>query len=222
MAIQVINVGNLANDGTGDDLREAFIKVNQNFDDLDLRAANVEGANVGIGGFTVFKEKTGNTLNFRALQPDPLAPGTVEFRVSDDGNTLFLKSTQATLVFTDGTNTITSNVSEPIIFQGAANTGAVVTVNNSTKTISVDSQLVRESSPAVSATLNMQQNNIVNAGTINGINLSDVAEIASLDFGSFDNTITSIIDYLNATIDVDFGTIADPVNVTLDEGLIVT
>lgn len=222
MAIQVINVGNLANDGTGDDLREAFIKVNQNFDDLDLRAANVEGANVGIGGFTVFKEKTGNTLNFRALQPDPLAPGTVEFRVSDDGNTLFLKSTQATLVFTDGTNTITSNVSQPIIFQGAANTGAVVTVNNATKTVSVDSQLVRESSPAVSATLNMQQNNIVNAGTINGINLSDVAAIATLDFGSFDNTITSIIDYLNATIDVDFGTIADPVNVTLDEGLIVT
>ena len=31
MAIQTINVGNLANDGTGDDLREAFIKVNQNF-----------------------------------------------------------------------------------------------------------------------------------------------------------------------------------------------
>lgn len=222
MAIQVINVGNLANDGTGDDLREAFIKVNQNFDELDLRAADVEGANVGIGGFTIFKEKIGNTLNFRALQPDPLAPGTVEFRVSDDGNTLFLKSTQATLVFTDGTNTITSNVSEPIIFQGAANTGAVVTVNNSTKTISVDSQLVRESAPAVSATLNMQQNNIVNAGTINGINLTDVAGIATLDFGSFDTTITSIIDYLNLTIDVDFGTITDPVNVTLDEGLIVT
>ena len=56
MAIQVINVGNLANDGTGDDLREAFIKVNQNFDELDLRAANIEGANVGIGGFTIFKE----------------------------------------------------------------------------------------------------------------------------------------------------------------------
>ncbi len=158
MAIQVINVGNLANDGTGDDLREAFIKVNQNFDELDLRASNVEGANVGIGGFTIFKEKSGNTLNFRALQPDPTAPGTVEFRVSDDGDTLFLKSTQATLVFTDGVNTITSNVSQPIIFQGAVNTGTEVTVNNNTKTVSIDSQLVRESSPAVSATLNMQQN----------------------------------------------------------------
>ena len=31
MALQTINVGNFANDGTGDDLRTAFIKVNQNF-----------------------------------------------------------------------------------------------------------------------------------------------------------------------------------------------
>ena len=222
MAIQVINVGNLANDGTGDDLREAFIKVNQNFDELDLRAANIEGANVGIGGFTIFKEKTGNTLNFRALQPDPLAPGTVEFRVSEDGNTLFLKSTQATLVFTDGVNTITSNVSEPIIFQGAVNTGAVVSVDNNTKTISIDSQLVRENSPAVSATLNMQNNNIVNAGTINGVNLESVAQVATLDFGGVSNVISSIIDYLTYTTDVDFGTITAPANVVLDEGLIVS
>ena len=31
MAIQTINVGAIANDGSGDDLREAFIKVNLNF-----------------------------------------------------------------------------------------------------------------------------------------------------------------------------------------------
>ena len=31
MANSVINIGQLANDGTGDDLREAFIKVNNNF-----------------------------------------------------------------------------------------------------------------------------------------------------------------------------------------------
>ena len=30
MAVTSINVGTLANDGTGDDLREAFIKVNNN------------------------------------------------------------------------------------------------------------------------------------------------------------------------------------------------
>ena len=37
MAVTSINVGTLANDGTGDDLREAFIKVNNNFTDLDAR-----------------------------------------------------------------------------------------------------------------------------------------------------------------------------------------
>ena len=38
MTIQNINIGNIANDGTGDDLREAFRKVNENFDELDLRS----------------------------------------------------------------------------------------------------------------------------------------------------------------------------------------
>jgi hypothetical protein len=31
MAIEIINVGSSANDGTGDTVREAFIKVNDNF-----------------------------------------------------------------------------------------------------------------------------------------------------------------------------------------------
>jgi hypothetical protein len=31
MAIEIINVGSSANDGTGDTIREAFIKVNDNF-----------------------------------------------------------------------------------------------------------------------------------------------------------------------------------------------
>ena len=35
-----INVGTLANDGTGDDPQEAFVKVNNNFDDLDARVQN--------------------------------------------------------------------------------------------------------------------------------------------------------------------------------------
>ena len=34
MAIQTINIGTIANDGTGDDLREAFVKVNNNFTEL--------------------------------------------------------------------------------------------------------------------------------------------------------------------------------------------
>ena len=37
MALKTINLGGVANDGTGDDLREAFEKVVFNFNDLDLR-----------------------------------------------------------------------------------------------------------------------------------------------------------------------------------------
>jgi hypothetical protein len=35
MAIEIINVGTSANDGTGDPIRDAFIKCNENFDELD-------------------------------------------------------------------------------------------------------------------------------------------------------------------------------------------
>ena len=37
MAIQTVNIGTIANDGTGDDSREAFVKVNNNFTELDIR-----------------------------------------------------------------------------------------------------------------------------------------------------------------------------------------
>ena len=38
MANSIINIGTLANDGTGDDPREAFIKVNNNFSELYARS----------------------------------------------------------------------------------------------------------------------------------------------------------------------------------------
>ena len=54
MAINLINIGNIANDGTGDDLREAFVKVNNNFEELDLRdneKTTVSNIGEGIGLF---------------------------------------------------------------------------------------------------------------------------------------------------------------------------
>jgi hypothetical protein len=35
MTIQKVNIGSVVNDGTGDDLRTAFVKANNNFDELD-------------------------------------------------------------------------------------------------------------------------------------------------------------------------------------------
>jgi hypothetical protein len=61
MAKQVINIGSVANDGTGDPLRTAFDKVNDNFTEL----YNDEGGDVnqvtGTGGITA-SPTTGNVV----------------------------------------------------------------------------------------------------------------------------------------------------------------
>lgn len=68
MAQQTINIGNLVNDGLGDDLRTAFQKVNANFSDLQGELTIT--ANNGTGtGAQVFKEKddVNKALVFRRL-----------------------------------------------------------------------------------------------------------------------------------------------------------
>jgi hypothetical protein len=50
MAKQTINVGSTANDGTGDKLRDAFVKVNDNFTELyNDDAGDVNSVNAGTG-----------------------------------------------------------------------------------------------------------------------------------------------------------------------------
>lgn len=70
MAIQNINIGNLVNDGTGDDLRTAFQKVNANFVDLSA-SLTVTASNLSTTGEGVFKEKVGADLKFRSLLAGP-------------------------------------------------------------------------------------------------------------------------------------------------------
>lgn len=45
MSIKKINVGAVQNDGTGDQLRDAFVKVNENFEELESSVGSVSAAN---------------------------------------------------------------------------------------------------------------------------------------------------------------------------------
>jgi hypothetical protein len=63
MTITTINIGNIANDGLGDDLRTAFAKVNANFQALNITASTTD-----VPGYSIFKEKVDNNLVFRTLQ----------------------------------------------------------------------------------------------------------------------------------------------------------
>lgn len=64
MTIQTINLGSYANDGTGDDLRTAFQKVNANF---ALLEADVTGATNLGAGTGVFAQKNSTNLEFKTL-----------------------------------------------------------------------------------------------------------------------------------------------------------
>lgn len=219
MTLQTINVGLIANDGTGDDLREAFIKINQNFDDLDLRSESTTAQNAAVGaGFGTFKEQVNNILFFRDIAPDPLFPGTMAVRVSEDGNTLFIRSAQATIRFTDGTNTLASSVEQVVTFAGTQ--AASITVDDFTRTVTVDSQLSRETAPSLGADLDADNFNINNVAALNSITAVQLDEVFQFNFGSISNTRTSIIDWIVNSTDIDFGTINSPVSEDVDSGII--
>jgi hypothetical protein len=66
MPLQQINLGNYANDGTGDDLRTAFTKVNANFTELSGNANIVNATNVG-SGVGIFAQRNLTNLEFKTL-----------------------------------------------------------------------------------------------------------------------------------------------------------
>jgi hypothetical protein len=65
--LQTINIGNYANDGTGDDLRAAFQKVNANFTSLFTDLKVNAAANIGDGE-GVFAQKADTTLQFKSIK----------------------------------------------------------------------------------------------------------------------------------------------------------
>jgi hypothetical protein len=72
--LEEINLGNVVNDGTGDDLRTAFEKVKTNFEYLYNNGfAPVSAENIGTTGLGIFKQKNSNSdLELRKL--DALGP----------------------------------------------------------------------------------------------------------------------------------------------------
>ena len=102
MAIQTINLGNYANDGTGDDLRVAFTKVNANFAELNASAAIVNGVNVGAGVGVFFAKDTTN-LQFKSLTST-----NSSVTISSTGNTVNLAA--VTRLQSDLTPTLGANL----------------------------------------------------------------------------------------------------------------
>ena len=96
MAKQFVNIGIEGNDGTGDSIRDAFNKVNENFTEL----------------YAVFGQ--GGQISFTSLSDTPSTLGANKIPVSNSaGNAITMRGITGTGIQEDGTKTGTG----PAIFQ---------------------------------------------------------------------------------------------------------
>ena len=206
MAIQTINIGTVANDGTGDDLREAFVKVNANF--AELAARNPEattGVNLGASGEGVFAQLNGAEMQFKKL----IGGGNVT--LSADGNAITINSVgglQTLNVETDnGTQAVTDGDTLKLIGGTNLNTkiaGGGVTFDSVT-------ELSSDLTPQLGANLDGQNNNIINVNNINAkVWYKDIRDIAGFNFGTITKSYSDIFNWLLDNQDIEFGLIDQP------------
>lgn len=230
MAIELVNIGKIANDGTGDDLREAFTKINRSLEELDLRIDDkTEGVNVG-SGTGVFYRRDGYDLQYKSLTS---TDGTVS--ITDNVTSIDIKvqnsTTDIPLVTDSGAFTLPRNTTLNIRGTGSVSTEADEL--NNTINIVGGSSLADDPNPSLNSSLSANLYNILNVNNISAQNIEslvygvDIRSLAALytemDFGSIGSglEVNSLIEFLAASADVDLGSITNPSNVSTDFGSFV-
>lgn len=210
MAIQTINIGTIANDGTGDDLREAFVKVNNNFQELDTRdPEQTTAANLGSAGQGVFAQLSGTELQFKKI-----VAGTA-ITLAADANTITVNSTATGLpslqVFADNNNATIDANNNALTIAG----GNLVTTNLSgnTITIAAETSLITDTNPRLSQNLDGNGNKIYGTSDVEsnvwGIDIRDFnglqPYIQGVDLGeAFPTSFTNVLQYLAHALEIDF------------------
>lgn len=169
MSIQYVNIGTNPNDGTGDDLRSAFLKVNDNFQLLATIGGETNyGANLGGGTGEVYAGKVNEVLNFRTIAGGPGIALTVEGNVVRITNT-FTSPSAFTKIYGDDPNTYfeaqTPSSSFRIIGDGLISTQIV----SNELTISGDFNLINDQLPKLGADLDLNSNDITGTGNISHV-----------------------------------------------------
>jgi len=229
MAIELINIGYIANDGTGDDLREAFIKVNQNFEELDLRitgdvtASNIEGEGEGI-----FSQKLIYDLQFKKL----VSGSNVVLESSDSAITISVPNenlANITISADENYINLTANSELKIVGGDGIKTkieGDYLVIDNTV------SKLETDPFPKLSNSLNAQGHNfytvgIIDAarvtgsfyGTLNGSDFSQYsAYFENMEFGDIYPKFNTTIEWLAHESTIDMGTFESPSLAIIDFG----
>jgi hypothetical protein len=191
MTIQTINIGNVVNDGLGDDLRTAFAKVNANFADLSTQLT-ITATNVGTVGIGVFKEKVGADLRFKKL-----VSGT-KMLLNENTDTVTVNNTapDAFIRIDTDAGVMLASTYQQITMAGTAAPGSTT----SRKDIEVT---------AFGSTVSFK--------TI--IPVTDILE--SYDFGTINGSFTNAMQVALQSANIDFGTVLLPGRMDIDCGTIV-
>lgn len=238
MAVELINIGNIANDGTGDELRVAFRKINQNLEEFDVRLGDaVEGINTGTGA-GVFRQRVSNDLEFRSLTAGAnieITENPASIEISSP-NTL----TDAPVITDSGSYILTSGDSIRVFGGDGIETSLDVSNNSIVIANTKPSELVEDTSPELAADLDAQLNNInsVNRieanefvggsfigtlfGSIAGADIDDIAGFfGGFDFGPMVTEVNNFYDFLVLMLTIDYGTIVNPASFESDFGSFV-
>lgn len=193
MAIQTINIGNIVNDGLGDDLRTAFQKVNANFSDLS-NALTVNATNLGSAGIGIFKQKNDNVLEFKRLQSGS------GIALDEFEDSVAIRST-ADIAFTR------FDTDAGTIVAGVGNVNGAITLRGTSAPNSVSGVADIEVTTLGSQVLFK-----------NIIPVTDI--LTTYDFGSITGSFTNSVQMALAAANIDFGTINLPGRFDLDMGSI--
>lgn len=181
MTIQTINIGNVVNDGLGDDLRTAFQKVNANFSELDA-SLTVTASNLGNTGEGIFKQKVGANLEFRSI----VSGDKILLDGTDDS--IIINSTQP-----DAFVSVTTNIGPPIVAQAPSNLHLTLQGGENLRTsangtvVTIDSVLNLNR-----ILLNIDFGGI--AGTYDNA-VQFLAGMANIDFGTLTNPSNIFLDF---------------------------
>jgi len=232
MAITYINTGTIANDGTGDDLREAFTKINDNFEELDLRIVEETVIdNNGSIGESLYAGKIDGVHGFKRIN----AGSNITLSATENSITVNAVDALDALVAVSDNGTLIVAKGQTMSVRGGE---AISTrVDGQQLFIDLDSTgvVARDSSPTLSANLIANNHNISGANTITANTVTayieglvygyDVREfgpyLSGFDFGNVRNTYNNALEFILATVDLDFGAITPETGDTVDLGFII-
>jgi len=118
MAKQTVNLGSSANDGTGDPLRTAFDKINDNFDELYLYSTAASGNNITITGNTIASDNTNGNI---ILDPN----GTGDIVIATGAELQLTDHTDNAVVFSDASGNLTMSAGFTFDGTNVATTGSI-------------------------------------------------------------------------------------------------